>query len=185
MEYREQLNLNDFKAMHQLEAEYYEESHITPYQEAYRWYLAFPWSNRCLYDGDVLVGFLDLFPISEDLCSRIKRGNFNDADLKARDIVDVFSQPKQPVHLFLSCIVIHKDYRKTEALSLLLKKQVAFYRPFIENGLKVISIITDNVTQEGEGFSRRLGFERVTRSSHDSVIYSGDYGDFAKRIEEL
>ncbi len=185
MEFKEQLNLDDFKAMYHLEAAYYEETYITPYQESYRWYLAFPWSNCCLVDGEVLVGFLDMFPISEDLFNQIKVGEFNDSDLKTQDIVDVFSMPKGPVHMFLSCIVIHKDYRKTDALTMLLKKQVAFYKHFIEKGLQVEWIITDNVTKEGEGFSRRLGFIKETISSHDSVINISDYKGFAKRIEEL
>ncbi len=185
MEFKEKLNLDDFKAMYHLEAVYYEKIHITPYQESYRWYLAFPWSNCCLVDGDNLVGFLDMFPISENLFGQIKSGKFNDADLKTQDIVDVFSMPNSTSHMFLSCIVIHQDYRKTDALSMLLKKQVAFYKPFIEKGLQVGWIITDNVTKEGEGFSQRFGFIRETISSHDSVINISDYKGFAKRIEEL
>jgi len=185
MEFKEQLDLDDFRNMYLLEADYYDESHITPYQEAYRWYLAFPWSNCCLYDKDVLVGFLDLFPIGEDLYAKILTGEFNDADLKQEDIVDVFSQTGNRVHMFLSCIVIRKEYRKTDALKRLLQKQVAFYQPFLALGLKVGNIITDNVTRQGEGFSARLGFERGVLSAHDSVIHVCDYKDFVKKIEEL
>ena len=58
MEVRNHLDLTDFIRMHDLELKFYDESHITPYEEAYRWFLAFPWSNCSIYDGDRLAGFL-------------------------------------------------------------------------------------------------------------------------------
>lgn len=185
MNFRENLTLDDFKDMHHLEAKYYDESHITPYQEAYRWYLAFPWSNAALYEQGKLVGFLDLFPVDEDLYFKIAEGEFSDADLKAEDMIDIGTPQKGVLHMFLCCIVIDEAYRKTDALKLLLQKQVDFYKPFIENGLQIEKIITDNVTQAGDRFSTRLGFSKHRESTHGSTINVGDYADFTRRIEGL
>jgi len=185
MNFKKKLEIADFKAMHHLEMKYYDDSHITPYEEAYRWYLTFPWSNCALYDDERLVGFLDLFPIKQELYEKICAGKYNDINLKVEDIVDVFSNPKERVHMFLCCIVIEEEYRKTDALNLLFKRQIEFYKPFVEKGLQIGNVITDNVTPAGDRFSKRLGFRRHIESTHDSVINICDYLDFVKRIEEL
>lgn len=185
MEVRNHLDLTDFIRMHDLELKFYDESHITPYEEAYRWFLAFPWSNCSIYDGDRLAGFLDLFPVSPKVYEKIREGTFNDADLKAEDIIDIRKPPTQPVGLFLSCIVVDEEYRKSGVLARLLRHQTDFYRSLESRGLKVSRIITDNVTRSGERFSEKMGFTRIGESDHDSVIYEMDFKEFEMKVNSL
>ena len=184
MIFKDNLTLEDFKKMSDLESKYYDESHITPYEEAYRCYLSFPWSNKALWDNDILIGFLDLYPIKNDLFNQIKAGVFNDKNAGLDDVLDIFNNCDEKINMFLSCIVIDKEYRKTGALKKLLKEQIDFYK---DQGVffNVSSIITDNVTKQGEGFSKRIGLTKVIETDHNSVVYIGDYMEFVKRIEEL
>lgn len=185
MEVRKNLGRTDFIRMHDLELKFYDESHITPYQEAYRWFLAFPWSNCSVYEEDRLAGFLDLFPVSPSVYEKIRAGTFNDADLTTEDIIDINQPPDHPVGLFLSCIVVDEDYRKSGVLKMLLEHQTDFYRHLTKEGLRVDRIITDNVTRSGELFSEKMGFTRIGETDHDSVIYEMDFNEFEKKVKSL
>ncbi len=188
--------IDDFIQMYELEKKYYTEDHITPYEEAYRWHLKYPWSSCALEDQGRIIGFLDLLPITESLFQEIKSGNFNDSSLSYTDICDITEITEGSVHLFLSCIVIEKEYRKTAALSMLFKHQIEFYDGYVKNAemkelripddtcqpkgipLHISHVITDNVTKEGEKFSKRLGFQKVVHTQFDSVIYVQEYNNF-------
>lgn len=188
--------IDDFIQMYELERKYYTEDHITPYEEAYRWHLKYPWSSCALEDQGRIIGFLDLFPINETLFQKIKSGTYNDCDLTFTDICDITKMTEGHVHLFLSCVVLEKEYRKTEALSMLFKHQIEFYDGYVKNAemkelripdgtcqpkgipLHISHVITDNVTKDGENFSKRLGFQKVIDTQFDSVIYVQEYKDF-------
>jgi Acetyltransferase (GNAT) family len=171
--------LDDFKEMQELERKFYVDDHITPYEEAYRWYKEYPYTVRALRDNEKIIGFVNMFPIKDHIFKAIQAGTFNDRDLVLEHIINIHGALEDKVNMFLCCIVIDQDYRRTDALSMLLRENIQYYEHI---QTQIQSIITDNVTDKGESFSKRLGFKKVTDSQFDSIIYMGNYAEFVKSV---
>ena len=75
------------------------------------------------------------------------------------------------MNLLLSCVLVDEEYRKTDALKILLDAHLNYYRSFEDRGIRIGNVITSNVTEAGERFSERMGFERVGRSEHQTMLY--------------
>ena len=200
------LDMGRFEEMERLEAGCYGPEFIAPAAEAYAWYLRLPDSTVALADGaGAVVGFVNMFPVTDGVYRALRAGTFNDADLKASDVVDVSglaagpgpgsegapaSGPRPgsegapapgPLHMFLSCIVVDRAHRGGEVARALLREAVARYECI--EGL-VDEIVTDNVTPEGVRFSRRWGFAPVCASDHASQVFAQPYAAFAHRVRE-
>lgn len=200
------LDMGRFEEMERLEAGCYGPEFIAPAAEAYAWYLRLPDSTVALADGaGAVVGFVNMFPVTDGVYRALRAGTFNDADLKASDVVDVSGlaagpgpksegaptsgpQPGSegvptsgPLHMFLSCIVVERAHRGGEVARALLREAVARYERI--EGL-VDEIVTDNVTPEGVRFSRRWGFAPVCASDHASQVFAQPYAVFVRRVRE-
>ena len=200
------LDMGRFEEMERLEAGCYGPEFITPAAEAYAWYLRLPDSTVALADGaGAVVGFVNMFPVTDGVYRALRAGTFNDADLRASDVVDVSGlaagpgpgfegapasgqQPGPegaptpgPLHMFLSCIVVERAHRGGEVARALLREAVARYERI--EGL-VDEIVTDNVTPEGVRFSRRWGFAPVCASDHASQVFAQPYAAFVRRVRE-
>lgn len=185
---KEGLSFEDYKYLSRLEAKYYDASHIASAEESFEWAQKYPWTEAVLLDeeqGDRVAGFLDLFPIAPSLYEKIAGGAYNDADLLASDVLDLNTAVPGNYPMFLCCVIIEEEYRRTDALKLLLRHQVQVYKEYEKKGFRFDRVITDNVTESGKRFSQRLGFLKVTDTLHDSVIYAGNYDEFVRRIENL
>lgn len=188
------LDMGRFEEMERLEAGCYGPEFIAPAAEAYAWYLRLPDSTVALADGaGAVVGFVNMFPVTDGVYRALRAGTFNDADLRASDVVDVSRLaagpgPKSegaptsgPLHMFLSCIVVERAHRGGEVARTLLREAVARYERI--EGL-VDEIVTDNVTPEGVRFSRRWGFAPVCASDHASQVFAQPYAVFVRRVRE-
>lgn len=188
------LDMGRFEEMERLEAGCYGSEFIAPAAEAYAWYLRLPDSTVALADGaGAVVGFVNMFPVTDGVYRALRAGTFNDADLKASDVVDVSglaagpgpgfegAPAPGPLHMFLSCIVVDRAHRGGEVARALLREAVARYERI--EGL-VDEIVTDNVTPEGVRFSRRWGFAPVCASDHASQVFAQPYAAFVRRVRE-
>lgn len=188
MKIKKNLTLEDFKKMKVLESKFYEDEFITPYEEVYDWYSKFEYSIRIVEDKGQVVGFLNLFPIKDEIFNLLKSGEFNDKYLKTDHIVDLknldLNKCQNGINLFLSCILIDADYRKTNALKLLLEEYAKYYSK-VEERVTINNVITDNVTESGARFSRRLGFNKVTDSNHESEVFMINFQKLKENIAEL
>lgn len=165
-------------ALSKLESRYYDSSHITPPEESFEIAKRFPWSEAVLLDDeneDRVIGFLDLFPVSHAFSDRLKSGSYNDCALTPEDLLDPETTPPGAYPLFLCCIVIDDAYRGQGALSLLFQHQLLVLHAFTSRGITFSEVITDNVTELGERFSLRLGFQKVCDTQFGSKIYAGSY----------
>ncbi|MGM9987163.1 MAG: GNAT family N-acetyltransferase [Bacillaceae bacterium] len=176
MKLKKELTLVDFYEMEQLEKQYYDTDFITPAMESYECYKQRKGSILVVEDKGKIVGFMNLFPIEYSLYEQIKRGVFNDKDLTYKDIVEI-ETGEGDIYLFLSCIVVDKAYRKKGVSALLLQAYCRYYEQ-----KQVKSIIIDNVTEDGDDFSQKLGFQFITVSDHDSNIYEISFAHFFERI---
>ena len=72
------LTLSDFHQMYAIERAYYDPRYITPPQEAFRWYQAYPLSTLAVKEGEMVAGFLNLFPVRQEVFAQILAGTFNE-----------------------------------------------------------------------------------------------------------
>jgi len=185
MQIKRALTIEDFKQMEAMEKEYYSSDFIADYHDAFDWYHALSFTTMAIEDQGKIIGFVDLFPVTATIFELIKGGNFNDKNLKTHDIIDLHIAKTGRYNLFLSCVVIDRSYRGTQALKILLEAYVDFYHGYASQGIDFDEIITDNVTHEGERFSERLGFKMLLESDHETVVYCQKYRDFSEAVNRL
>ncbi len=178
----DRLERTHFVQMFLLEQRFYGEDHITPAEQAFAWYVKYPYTTIAAEDAGRIVGFVNLFPVSDAVLERLNTGSFNDKDLTVEDIADIHASQTAPLHMFLSCIVVTPEYRKRGLTQTLLQHAVAQYAA-VEHRCDVI--VTDNVTPEGNRFSRKYGFTPVCQTQHESLLHTQAYGSFCARVEAL
>ena len=170
-----------FEMMAELERSFYSEEFITPPEQAYAWYVRYPHTALAALDGSRVAGFVNLFPVKEPVMERLIGGLLNDRELTHEDIADIHASGTAPLHMFLCCIAVAKEYRRQRVTRALLRAAVAQYAPVAD---RCGQIVTDNVTAEGERFSLRYGFLPVRPSDHASRVYIQSYKSFAARVND-
>lgn len=173
------LTLSDFHQMYAIERAYYDPGYITPPQEAFRWYQAYPLSTLAVKDGETVAGFLNLFPVRQEVFARLLAGTYNDHTMELCDLADPFSGAGT-LYMFLCCIARRPDHKGQGVGERLLQAGVEAYRAAAH---RCGPIITDNVTEAGRRFSQRYGFAFQRESDHGSSIYMQPYAAFVRRVE--
>lgn len=161
--------------MELLEQQYYADDYITPAEQAYAWYERHSYTTIAIGEHGNVVGFINLFPVVDTVFEQILSGNFNDKHLTLDAIVDINASETEPLHMFLSCILVKREYRPLNTTGLLLKCAVETYAPVAH---RCDVILIDTVTPEGERFTRKYGFTPMRSSDHGSWIYSQRYSRF-------
>lgn len=175
--------MQDFIDMYNLEKRFYSEERITPPDETFQWYQRYPNFSTVVEDKGKIIGFFDLFPIKDTMFQQLKEGVFNDSELGVDSIEDIQTMKAgEKVNMYLCCVVVDENYRKTDALKIMMKAQIEYYKQFTDRGIEIEFIITDNVTSSGENFSRRMGFTKLTDTIFHSVIYMQKYSDFLGNV---
>jgi len=180
MDIAKELSFKDFEKMSALELKFYGEDYVTPAEEAYLWYQKYPHTVTAAKEGDSIAGFVNLFPVKDDVFEKLKAGKFNDSQMKLDDIADINGTDGK-LNMFLCCIVIDEKYRRGSFTKKLLLTAAQQYESVYE---KCGDIVTDNVTKDGSQFSDRYGFSFVCNSNHGSKIYIQKFADFLNRIKE-
>lgn len=170
------LHYRHFKQMEQLELRYYGAEFITPAAEAWRWYERYPYTVLVAAEDDRVIGFVNLFPVKKEIFDALRAGTFNDHYLTPDGVEDIYKDADEPLYMFLSCILVEPEYRARGVTRELLRAAVALYD---EVSHRCTEVITDNVTPEGEAFSRRFGFRKWCDSDHGSVIYLHTWESFS------
>lgn len=165
-----QLTFRHFLEMEALERLYYDAGFITPAEETWRWYTAHPHSTVAAAINGKLAGFVNLFPVQPEVYEALKAGHFNDHFMELEHVAPLCATP---LHMFLSCVVVHHDSRGKGLTRQLLREAVKPYA-----ALPCVGVVTDNVTADGCRFSERYGFTRICRSDHDSWVYEQGWSRF-------
>ena len=169
-----QLTEQHFYDMEALELQFYDAEFITPPEESLRWYGHHPHSTVAAECDGRLIGFVNLFPVQPEVYTALREGSFNDHFMELEHVAPLTTTP---LHMFLCCVVVDKDYQRRGIARQLLRTAV---QPYI--GLPCLSVITDNVTPDGERLSKRLGFTHLCHSDHDSEIYEQEWTEFLSRV---
>lgn len=175
----DQLNEMQFTEMEELEKRFYSSEYITPAKESYHYYMRFPLSTIAASDEGRIVGFINLFPVVDEVYKSLLNGTYNDSNLTFLDIAEIDRSSTDRLHMFLSCIVVDNAYRKQGVTRALLKAAVERYSVVKH---RCDYIVTDNVTQDGCRFSMGLGFKFVCKTDHESSVFIMLYDEFVKAI---
>ncbi len=185
---KQELSLEDFQKMEEMEAAYYSQDYITPAEEAYQWHLHKPYTGVVLADGEVIVGFLDILPVGHDLFKSIVDGRFNDRDLRVENVLtkeQMLAEDHQPISLFVSCAVIHPNYRGKGVMAQLFMEYRKQLIRMINWGVVFHQVVGDCVTLEGEMFSQKIGMAFIVESDHGTKIFAGPFSLFDKQTSLL
>ena len=163
-----------FYAMEALELQFYDAEFITPPEESLRWYRHHPHTTVAAEAGGRLVGFVNLFPVQPEVYTALREGRFNDHFMELEHVAPLTAEP---LHMFLCCVVVDKEYQRCGIARQLLRAAVQPY-----TGRACLRVITDNVTNSGERLSQRLGFTHICHSDHDSEIYEQEWDAFLEHL---
>lgn len=140
-------------------------------ENLYKRYDFCPDSFILVYDGDRLVGYLNIFPIAGALYGQLNAPDFfgmRDDDIEPREMRP-WRQDK-PNNLFIISIAIIPEYRKGEAVKLLGNTLLAFLREKEQNGYKIGSIAGSAISHGGAKFLTRFG-GRFIKELEDGYKY--------------
>ncbi|MEG1756492.1 MAG: GNAT family N-acetyltransferase [Clostridia bacterium] len=168
-----------FVQMQALEASCYDDAFITPAEEAYSWYLQYPYTTVAAGKDGAIAGFVNLFPVTDAVLAGLQTGTYQDKDMILEDITDLREGSNGPLHLFLCCIAVAEAYRGRGLTTRLL---CAAMEPYEALRDRIDWLITDNVTEEGMRLSRRFGLKLVCETNHTSVIYQERYEVFRQAV---
>ncbi len=172
------LSYAHFEQMAALELKYYGADFITPAEEAYRWYCKHAYTTTAAAVNGEVVAFVNLFPILPGVFGKLLCGQLNDSELTAESIVDIHAGA-EPLHMFLSCILVEPAYRRTGLTHRLLRAAIAPYLPMQQ---RCRLIATDNITPEGAAFSRHFGFTAHGTSEHGSRLFVQPFSSFISKV---
>lgn len=119
---------------------------------------------------DRVVGYLNFSPLSEDIFSRISRGEQIDSSVTPDDIM-VYTRGASYFG-YLSSVVVHKDYRHQGIAMELIKSWSTFIQELKFNGITFRHIIADVVSPAGQLLALHIGFKVMWRTDHNSMIMS-------------
>lgn len=172
------LSYAHFEQMAALEQKYYGADFITPAKEAYRWYCAHAYTTTAAAVNDEVIAFANLFPIQSTAFEKLLSGQLNDSELTAESIADIHADD-DPLHMFLSCILVEPAYRHTGLTRKLLQAAIEPYLP-VQHRCQLIA--TDNITPEGITFSRHFGFSAHGISGHGSQLFVQPFSRFISKV---
>ncbi len=164
------LTLQHFREMEALELQFYAAEFITPAEESWSWYDLHPHSTVAAEVKGKLAGFVNLFPVQPAIYKALRAGQFNDHFMELEHVAPI---TQQPLHMFLSCILVDRQFRRLGLTRQLLQAAIKPYA-----ALPCVGVVTDNVTADGCVFSERYGFTRLRPSDHDSWIYEQSWESF-------
>lgn len=172
-----ELSYRQFEEMEAMEKRYYAAEFITPASEAWKWYQEYPLSTIAAQVDEKIIGFVNLFPVKSEIYLLLRAGRFNDSLLRVEHLDNGRGEL---CYMFLSCLVVAQEFRGLGVTNMLLNAAI---KPYL--GFPCVSVITDNVTEEGVRFSENFGFSFICESDHHSKIYEQSWVNFVAQIKNL
>ena len=172
----------DFDAMAAMEARFYGEDLITPAEESWNWYECYPFTIVAARgEQGEIAGFVNLFPVNENVHATLLAGAFNDANLTTDDVVDPWAQgaDSAPLHMFLSCVVVDTPWQGSDLAYRLVARAAEQYAQF---AARIADVTIDTATPDGADFARNLGFAPVCPSDHGTQIWQSTWENFLAHI---
>ena len=179
-------DLEDFKVMENIEHSYFPNDNITPAEEVLKWYQRN--DLTCIgvrSSNNEVIASVNILPLNERTFYDIYNNKMNEADVVSSQIERY--ENSKGYYLYLSSISINQNYRNNyRVITTLLKGCVNLYKLLRERNIKIIKIMADASTEQGEKICKKLlKMDYIRDTSHNSKIYCIDGNNFIKLINKI
>ena len=122
------------------------------------WWKCYPNAVYVLFQDATIVGYLSMWPVKQQTFRDIIAGKRRERELSVQSILGKRSQ-KPRAYWYITNIVIRSNFRKTEAIKVLLRE--AMRRWVIEANLNAsINVCALAFSKQGEALLKRFGFSK-------------------------
>lgn len=158
------------------------------YQTIYAYALSWYEKNRDIFvfvlDGEKVVGYICLLPISAGIYQEIRKGVVKeDITIPQEDILAY--KDGEEYNLYIFSTVLHPAYHGSEYLKLMLEGVQKNIFRLCKEGVKFNKILADTISPKGIKLARSLGFREICQSNHDSIIYESDFANLLINLEDV
>lgn len=168
------LTQQDFLDIYEIDRLVLRHDLIAPASVAYSWYKYNVYSHIAIRSRvtEKIIGYITLFPITDELFQEIKQGNFKDSHLST-DRIRQYDMPDFYI-LYVSCVAIHPAYQNTKAFSFLYKAVIQMMLDLaVEREVYVTEIITEASTTQGEKLCKIIGLKKMCDTNLGTALYQG------------
>lgn len=179
-------DLEDFKAMENIEHSYFPNDNITPAEEVFNWYKK---NNlTCIglrNNNNEIIASINVLPLNKEVFYDIYEDKMNEADVTYSQIEEY--ENNKTYYIYLSAISIDKRYRNNyRVITNLLKGCINILDVLLERNIKIEKVMADASTIHGEKICKKLlEMDYIRDTSHESKIYCEDGQTFKKAIEKM
>lgn len=179
-------DLEDFKAMENIEQSYFPNDNITPAEEAYNWYKK---NNlTCIglrNNNNEIIASVNVLPLNIKVFYDIYEDKMNEADVTYSQIEEY--ENNKTYYIYLSAISIDRRYRNNyRVITNLLKGCINILDLLLERNIKIEKVMADACTIHGEKICKKLlKMDYIRDTSYESKIYCEDGQTFKKAIEKM
>lgn len=179
-------DLEDFKAMENIEHSYFPNDNITPAEEVFNWYKK---NNlTCIglrNNNNEIIASINVLPLNKEVFYDIYEDKMNEADVTYSQIEEY--ENNKTYYIYLSAISIDKRYRNNyKVITNLLKGCINILDVLLERNIKIEKVMADASTIHGEKICKKLlEMDYIRDTSHESKIYCEDGQTFKKAIEKM
>ena len=181
-----EFNLEDFKAMENIEHSYFPNDNITLAEEVFKWYK----KNNLTCIGlrnsnNQIIASVNVLPLNKEVFYDIYEDKMNEADVTYSQIEEY--KNNKTYYIYLAAISIDKRYRNNyRVITNLLKGGINILDVLLERNIKIEKVMADASTLHGEKICKKLlKMDYIRDTSHESKIYCEDGQTFKKVIEKM
>lgn len=179
-------DLEDFKAMENIEHSYWPNDNITPAEEVFNWYKK---NNlTCIglrNNNNEIIASVNVLPLSKEVFYDIYEDKMNEVDVTCSQIEEY--ENNKTYYIYLSSISIDKRYRNNyRVITNLLKGCINILDVLLEKNIKIEKVMADASTIHGEKICKKLlEMDYIRDTTHASKIYCEDGQTFKKAIKKM
>ena len=181
-----EFDIEDFKAMENIEHSYFPNENISPAEEVFKWYE----KNNLTCIGvrnsnNKIIASVNILPLHRDVFNDIYENNINEADVVSEQI-ETYEDNKSYL-LYLSSISIDEKYRNNyKVITTLLKGCIDLLNILMKRNIKIEKVMADASTIHGEKICKKLlNMDYIRDTSHKSKIYCIDGQEVIQNIQKL
>ena len=135
-----------------------------------------------LWHNNNLIGYMSLIPLYQKAYNQILKGKLRGYELKQTDIKPY---KKGDYKCLLESVVVHPDYRDSEAILKLWEGFIQNVNELKTKGVNIVSVVADCVSVDGIKYMVNNFKSRYICNSSGGKIYEGEFFNREKVIPKL
>ncbi len=128
-------------------------------------------------DNNDLVGYINMMPLKEDDFKKLALGKFSDSEIMKNGPV-AYDKPGK-YWIYCCSIGIVPKYQNSAPVLMLISTVKSFIKRLEGKGFTIAGMAAEAISQDGEKMCKRLGFEKVCKSTAGYPVYArkGHFAD--------